>query len=158
MSEQDFIDMIQAENTRLRELEAELWEALERYRNRQVDVIEKLDEKLEKIEAGVVGLQTENTRLREDLRFLQAEYGDSDEPMTGDALVLKERCQVLTERDRLREKLAAANRREGALIQTIKDLLMSADCSWEERNEGHDWLEACRAARKALEVPADGSM
>jgi hypothetical protein len=37
------------------------------------------------------------------------------------------------------------------LEDVIRTMLLSADCSWEERNEGHDWREACEFARKALE-------
>jgi len=32
----------------------------------------------------------------------------------------------------------------------ICDFLRSADCAWEESDGGHDWREACEAARKAL--------
>ena len=41
------------------------------------------------------------------------------------------------------------------LEAALHGLLLSADCTWEERGEGHDWPEACQVARKALEVPAD---
>jgi hypothetical protein len=47
--------------------------------------------------------------------------------------------------------LAAAQKREKRLRRMIRDLLLSADCTWEERNEGHDWAEMCQAARKLLE-------
>jgi hypothetical protein len=36
------------------------------------------------------------------------------------------------------------------LRQALIDLLASADASWEERRLGHDWAEACEAARAAL--------
>lgn len=54
----------------------------------------------------VLELLDEIERLRADLAFLQQEYGDSDEPMTEDAEELKERCQVLKERDELRAQVA----------------------------------------------------
>jgi hypothetical protein len=42
-------------------------------------------------------------------------------------------------------------RQENARLRdTIRDLLLSADCTWEEKNEGHDWATACEMARKAL--------
>jgi len=37
-----------------------------------------------------------------------------------------------------------------ALRQAIRDLLMSADCEWENKRLGHDWAEACDAARVLL--------
>lgn len=37
-----------------------------------------------------------------------------------------------------------------ALRDVARNLLMSADCSWEEHNEGHDWANACESARKVL--------
>lgn len=36
------------------------------------------------------------------------------------------------------------------LRQAIRDLLNSADCEWENRNEGHDWPVAVAAARAIL--------
>lgn len=36
------------------------------------------------------------------------------------------------------------------LENAIRNLLMSADCSWEERDEGHEWPEACQNARNVL--------
>lgn len=48
--------------------------------------------------------------------------------------------------------LEANNQR---LRQTIINLLASADCAWEERNEGHDWPGACRRARRVLRVDED---
>ena len=42
------------------------------------------------------------------------------------------------------------------LGETIRDLLLSADCTWEERKEGHDWAEACVAARRALAGEVSG--
>ena len=34
--------------------------------------------------------------------------------------------------------------------EIIKMLLRAADCSWEERNEGHDWARAAQRARGHL--------
>lgn len=34
--------------------------------------------------------------------------------------------------------------------QIIRDLLQSADCEWENKNQGHDWAQACVAARQYL--------
>lgn len=48
-----------------------------------------------------------------------------------------------------RELLARIRKLEG-LKSVIIGLLMSADCTWEERNEGHDWPEAVQFARQAL--------
>lgn len=38
----------------------------------------------------------------------------------------------------------------GFLMEMISDLLLAADASWEERNEGHDWAETCRRARTVV--------
>ena len=39
-------------------------------------------------------------------------------------------------------------------VETLKDvvscLLLSADCSWADGLEGHDWCDACDRARAAL--------
>ena len=32
----------------------------------------------------------------------------------------------------------------------LRDLLMSADCEWENKRQGHDWAEACESTRKLL--------
>jgi len=45
-------------------------------------------------------------------------------------------------------RLAAENKR---LWKALNDLLMSADCAWEENAEGLAWPEACENARAALE-------
>ena len=39
-----------------------------------------------------------------------------------------------------------------AVYHALRGLLLSADCAWEERNEGHDWAEACQKARAALQA------
>jgi predicted nucleic acid-binding Zn-ribbon protein len=49
-------------------------------------------------------------------------------------------------------ELVAENER---LKKAIKQLLLSADCSWEEKEEGHDWALACSQARQALEEVKD---
>lgn len=55
----------------------------------------------------------------------------------GDAQRKHEECEALRiERDALRQALVG--------------MLQSQDCTWEERNEGHDWAQACAAARAAL--------
>ena len=46
--------------------------------------------------------------------------------------------------------LQASKEREAKLRATIRYLLLSADCSWEENNEGHDWAQACQMAREVL--------
>jgi hypothetical protein len=55
----------------------------------------------------------------------------------------REIAEARAEVERLRSRLATV---EGAL----RDLLLSADCTWEERRLGHDWADACEAARAAL--------
>ena len=39
-----------------------------------------------------------------------------------------------------------------ALKLVIRNLLLSADCTWEAENRGHDWAEACAEARHALDT------
>lgn len=36
------------------------------------------------------------------------------------------------------------------LLAALKGLLLSADASWEDNRGGHDWPEACEAARTAI--------
>lgn len=38
------------------------------------------------------------------------------------------------------------------LSDALRGMLLSADCSWENNNQGHDWPEACEKARAALRV------
>jgi hypothetical protein len=38
----------------------------------------------------------------------------------------------------------------------LRDLLLSADCTWESNNGGHDWREACDRARSALALHRSG--
>ena len=63
--------------------------------------------------------------------YAEQRYGEGKED--GLRLGREEREQ---EAERLREALA--------------DMLKSADASWEERGEGHDWAEACEMARALL--------
>lgn len=51
-------------------------------------------------------LEQERDELRADIAFLMQEYGESIEPMSKDAVELKERCRVLKERDELRKRVA----------------------------------------------------
>jgi hypothetical protein len=53
----------------------------------------------------------------------------------------------------LRARALAAEEKVARLRLVIQKLLMSADCTWEERREGHDWAEACAEAR--LEIGID---
>lgn len=54
----------------------------------------------------------------------------------------------------LHDTAAAAASHDAAvrapLEAALRGLLMSADCEWEERNEGHDWPTACVEARRVL--------
>ena len=36
------------------------------------------------------------------------------------------------------------------MAQAIRNLLKSADCTWYERNEGHDWKDAVDEAEKII--------
>ncbi len=45
------------------------------------------------------------------------------------------------------ERLLEAN---SELVLALRGLIMSADAMWEDKNLGHDWPEACAAARMAL--------
>jgi hypothetical protein len=48
-------------------------------------------------------------------------------------------------------------RGEDDVAGALRDLLLSADCTWESNNGGHDWREACEAARAALALHRSGS-
>ena len=37
------------------------------------------------------------------------------------------------------------------LLDALKNMLMSQDCEWENKDQGHDWAEACEYARKVIE-------
>jgi predicted nuclease with TOPRIM domain len=50
-------------------------------------------------------LEQERDELRADIAFLMQEYGESNEPMSKDAVELKERCHILKERDELRARV-----------------------------------------------------
>jgi len=51
-------------------------------------------------------------------------------------------------------------KRKDAEIERLRDalegLLLSADCAWEARDEGHDWAESCRTARAVLKGTENG--
>lgn len=38
------------------------------------------------------------------------------------------------------------------LRAAIKDLLIAADATWEDRDEGHDWAEVCEQVRQLLDI------
>lgn len=48
---------------------------------------------------------------------------------------------------------AKAEERAGKLEQIVRDLLASADSSWEEHRGGHDWADTVERARRALIPP-----
>lgn len=50
----------------------------------------------------------------------------------------------------------ALRTRVGELEAALRGVLLSADASWEEGRWGHDWPEACVAARAALAQQPDG--
>jgi len=53
----------------------------------------------------------------------------------------------------------AARKRAKALEASLRDLLASADCEWENRRGGHDWADACQQAREVLDrknTPEEG--
>lgn len=75
-----------------------------------------------------------------DLAFLQEAYGDSDEPMTKDALELKARCKVLKERDELR-----------AVLKEMTDAVDRAISRSGKLPSMGDWLALIGKARQVLE-------
>jgi hypothetical protein len=51
---------------------------------------------------------------------------------------------------------SALRERVATLEEALRDLLVSADCTWESHNGGHDWREACDRARSALALYRSG--
>lgn len=41
-------------------------------------------------------------------------------------------------------------RQRDQLLEALENMLMSQDCEWENKDQGHDWAEACRYARKII--------
>jgi len=68
-------------------------------------------------------LEIENTGLRDDLAFLQQEYIDDKEPVTGDARELKARLCVLQERDKLRTENGQLRADLAALRSALEELV-----------------------------------
>jgi len=117
-------------------------------------------------------LEAENARLREQLEQAQAEAAAMREALAPFAnveidpgvpdhltfyVIGQTDYKPLTVKDvrNARQALSTSAGREYAervrkLEAALRGLLLSADCSWEERGEGHDWQEACEAARKLL--------
>ena len=53
--------------------------------------------------------------------------------------------------DALKAERAIVDERMQRLREALQGLLLSADASWEEvGNNGHDWCEACIAARASI--------
>lgn len=50
----------------------------------------------------------------------------------------------------LEATIEALRAREKVLRGVVRGMLLSADASWEESNQGHDWSQACVDARAAL--------
>lgn len=88
---------------------------------------------------GCPGVMTHWGELEEYADYLEAQL-DRLKIELGNAL--RELADTKDERDRLRE--------------VVKNLLLSADCEWENRNIGHDWADACAAARSELQEDKDG--
>ena len=56
-----------------------------------------------------------------------------------------------------RAENAKLRARVAELISAMNGLLLSADASWEDSRDGHDWPEACQEARAALSKPEPAS-
>jgi len=111
--------------------------------NARQHTIDGLQRELEQANAALKKLHQENTQLHEQLAeplIINHQANAAIEQAKQEIALLR---RVNAEVEMLRQE----NER---YRQVIKDLLMSADCTWEERNEGHDWPEACDQARKAL--------
>lgn len=57
-------------------------------------------------------------------------------------------------REHLEQEVEVLHDRVKELEGQIVDLLNSADQSWEDNNEGHDWADTVKAAREILPISA----
>lgn len=57
---------------------------------------------------------------------------------------------LLEQLDQLEEENERLQKRVAELETAVRDLLISADATWEDHNIGHDWPEACKRARRLL--------
>ena len=53
--------------------------------------------------------------------------------------------------DSLISSLEELEKEKWDLIKCINNLLLSADCTWEKKKQGHDWDIAVSEARKLLQ-------
>jgi hypothetical protein len=107
--------------------------------------------------ARVAELEASEVRLTEEIQKLRGLLGYIRECEGGEALLHEAHALEWVRQDDLREEVEEARaeverlRSRLATVEgALRDLLLSADCTWEERRLGHDWAEACEAARAAL--------
>jgi hypothetical protein len=58
--------------------------------------------------------------------------------------------QAVAEGQRLSAEVARLREERDRIAGALRAMLLSADCTWEERRLGHDWAETCDASRAAL--------
>jgi hypothetical protein len=92
--------------------------------------------------------------LREGANKLQAERDAAvAERDTLTELVIAFRNQIRNEclrAEAAESQLTAFREQREKVVGVVRNLLESADASWEENNGGHDWPDACKAARELL--------
>lgn len=88
---------------------------------------------------NVLELLDELEQLRSDIAFLKQEYGESDDPMTTDAMELKERYRVLMERDELRAQVAVMK----SLLEEMLPGVMYYSCLYDKDPEADRWWHCC---------------
>jgi hypothetical protein len=75
----------------------------------------------------------------------------SDDDLRAELLAAREtiaRCDAYERR--LTAAVARLTRERDEARDLLRKVFLSADCTWEERNEGHDWAEWCQMARAFL--------
>jgi hypothetical protein len=71
--------------------------------------------------------------LEADIAWLLQEYGESEEPMSEDAMELKERCRVLKERDELRAQVEKLE----AVAEAAREVIRKAGYELQLKDDGY---------------------
>jgi len=107
--------------------------------------------------ARVAELEASEARLTEEIQKLRGLLGYVRECEGGEDLLHEAYALKWVRQDDLREEVEEARAeverlrsRLATVKRALRNLLLSADCTWEEQRLGHDWAEACEAARAAL--------
>ena len=102
---------------------------------------------------AIAKLETESAEARAEIERLRSRNKVLD---TAIAEMTEEQAALCAEEQSIIELVATKYKLIEQMRGAIKAALQSADAEWENKNQGHDWANACETMRAALEAAERG--